>query len=143
MAFSSVVFSWLHFYGWLDANEFNEAPLFAPIATIAAYKYGEAWRKELISYIEGNVSFVDKYLSENIPAIRAVRPQASFLVWLDCRDLGMNHDELIHLFVDKAHLALNDGEMFGKEGAGFMRLNIGSPRSVLGKALDQLRDALR
>ncbi len=130
------------FYGWLDANEFNEAPLFAPIATIAAYKYGEPWRKELISYIEGNVLFVEKYLAENIPAIRAVRPQASFLVWLDCRDLGLNHDELIHLFVDKAHLALNDGEMFGKQGAGFMRLNIGSPRSVLKKALDQLRDAL-
>jgi len=130
------------FYGWLDANEFNEAPLFAPIATIAAYKYGEPWRKELISYVEGNVLFVEKYLAENIPAIRAVRPQASFLVWLDCRDLGLNHDELIHLFVDKAHLALNDGEMFGKQGAGFMRLNIGSPRSVLGQALDQLRDAL-
>lgn len=131
------------FYGWLDANEFNEAPLFAPIATIAAYKYGEPWRKELISYIEGNVLFVEKYLAENIPAIRAVRPQASFLVWLDCRDLGLNHDELIHLFVDNAHLALNDGEMFGKQGAGFMRLNIGSPRSVLKKALDQLKDALR
>jgi cystathionine beta-lyase len=130
------------FYGWLDANEFNEAPIFAPIATIAAYKYGEPWRKELISYIEGNVLFVEKYLSENIPAIKAVRPQASFLVWLDCRDLGLNHDELINLFIDKAHLALNDGEMFGKEGAGFMRLNIGSPRSVLKKALDQLRNAL-
>jgi len=137
------------FYGWLDANEFNEAPIFAPIATIAAYKYGEEWRKEMVSYIEGNAMFVENYLKENmtdwrtgLPAIKAVRPQASFLVWLDCRALGLTHDELINLFVNKARLALNDGAMFGKEGSGFMRLNIGSPRSVIRQALDRLRDAM-
>ncbi len=63
-------------------------------------------------------------------------------MWLDCRDLGLNHDELVELFVSKASLALNDGEMFGKEGKGFMRLNVGSPRSVLKEALDHLRDAV-
>ena len=71
-----------------------------------------------------------------------IRPQASFLVWLNCRGLGLNHDKLLELFIDKAHLALNDGEMFGPGGEGFMRLNVGTPRSVLRQALEQLAKAV-
>lgn len=67
---------------------------------------------------------------------------ASFLVWIDCRALGLSHEQLVDLFVNKAHLALNDGEMFGKGGEGFMRMNVGSPRSVLLKARQQLEAAL-
>ena len=87
-------------------------------------------------------NFVD-YCKEYIPAIRPLRPQASFLVWLDCRGLGLNHDELQDLFVDKAHLALNDGEMFGPGGEGYMRLNVAEPQSVLSQALEQLREAVQ
>lgn len=71
-----------------------------------------------------------------------MRPQASFLVWLDCSKLGLTHDELIDLFVNKAHLALNDGEMFGKGGEGCMRLNMANPRQVLIDALEQLKKAI-
>ena len=66
---------------------------------------------------------------------------ASFLVWLDCRELHLNHEELNHLFIQKAHLALNDGEMFGKGGEGFMRLNVAAPRSVLRQALTSILHA--
>jgi cystathionine beta-lyase len=72
-----------------------------------------------------------------------MRPQASFLVWLDCRKLNLSHRELINLFVNKAHLALNDGEMFGTGGTGFMRMNIAAPRSVISEALERLRHALQ
>lgn len=130
------------FYNWLQANELNEPTLFSPIATIAAFRQGEPWRKELIAYIERNVDFVIGYLKENIPQIRPWRPQASFLVWLDCRQLGLDHDALVDLFVNKARLALNDGAMFGKEGSGFMRLNVGSPKAIIAKALGQLKDAV-
>lgn len=131
------------FYGWLKANELDEPTLFAPIATIAAFRKGEEWRKQMLAYVEENVNFVENYCKEHIPGIRPLRPQASFLVWLDCNGLGLNHEQLLDLFIDKAHLALNDGEMFGPGGEGFMRLNIGTPRAVLRQALDQLTEAVK
>ena len=130
------------FYGWLKANELDEPTIFAPIATIAAYQKGEEWRKQMLAYVENNVRFVEDYCRERIPGIRPLRPQASFLVWLNCRGLELSHDKLLDLFIDKAHLALNDGEMFGPGGEGFMRLNVGTPRSVLRQALEQLAKAV-
>jgi cystathionine beta-lyase len=130
------------FYAWLQANELNEPTLFAPIATIAAFRNGEEWRRQMLRYVEGNIDFVIDYCAKNLPQIKPLRPQASFLVWLDCRALGLNHDQLVELFVRKARLALNDGEMFGQGGEGFMRLNIASPRSVLLQALEQLKAAV-
>lgn len=130
------------FYTWLAANELNEAPMFSPIATIAAFQNGEEWRKAMLQYIEGNIIFVEDYCRENLPQVKPLRPEASFLVWLDCRALGLDHERLVDLFVNKARLALNDGEMFGKGGEGFMRMNVGTPRAVLKKALDQLKDAI-
>ena len=130
------------FYGWLKANELDEPTIFAPIATIAAYQKGEEWRKQMLAYVEDNVRFVEDYCRERIPGIRPLRPQASFLVWLNCRGLELSHDKLLDLFIDKAHLALNDGEMFGPGGEGFMRLNVGTPRSVLRQALEQLAKAV-
>ena len=126
------------FYTWLEANELNDPPLFSPIATIAAYTQGEDYRQQMLRYIEDNIRFVENYCREHLPKIKPWRPQASFLVWLDCRDLGLSHDTLVDLFVNRAHLALNDGAMFGIGGSGFMRLNVGAPRSVLRQALDQL-----
>lgn len=130
------------FYDWMSANEFNEPTIFSPIATLAALKNGEEWRQQMLKYVEGNIEFVIDYCKQNIPQIKPLRPQASFLVWLDCQALGLNHEELVDLFVDKAGLALNDGEMFGKEGKGFMRLNVGTQRSVLKTALDKLKAAV-
>ena len=130
------------FYTWLEANELNDPPLFSPIATIAAYTQGEDYRQQMLSYIEGNIRFVEDYCREHLPQIKPWRPQASFLVWLDCRALGLSHDALVDLFVNHAHLALNDGAMFGIGGSGFMRLNVGTPRAVLRQALEQLFQAL-
>ena len=130
------------FYTWLEANELNDPPLFSPIATIAAYTQGEDYRQQMLSYIEDNIRFVEDYCREHLPQIKPWRPQASFLVWLDCRALGLSHDALVDLFVNRAHLALNDGAMFGIGGSGFMRLNVGTPRAVLRQALEQLFQAL-
>ncbi len=86
---------------------------------------------------------VVNYCREHIPGIVAIKPQASFLVWLDCTGLVLEHDALIDLFVNKARLGLNDGAMFGKSGSGFMRLNVAVPRSILTQAMQQLDDAVR
>lgn len=141
------------FFTWLGANELDEPSLFAPIATIAAYRRGEAWRRQMLRYVEGNVGFLSDFLAAHIPQIKAWKPQASFLVWLDCRGLGLDHDALLRLFVDEARLALCDGEIFfggeafnrtatGGAGHGFMRINVGTQRSVLCQALTQLREAV-
>lgn len=130
------------FYGWLSANELDEPTIFSPIATIAAFRHGEEYRQQMLAYIEENIRFVEDFCREHIPGIRPLRPQASFLVWLNCRDLHLNHEQLLDLFIDKAHLALNDGEMFGPGGEGFMRLNVASPRVIIRQALEQLAEAV-
>ena len=130
------------FYSFLDAGELNAGTIFAFTATKAAYTYGAEWLQQMRSYVIENVNFVDEYLKKNIPQIKVYRPQASFLVWLDCRELKLAQPELVQLFEDKAGLALNDGTMFGKEGEGFMRLNIGCPRSILNQALESLKKAI-
>ena len=131
------------FFRWLSANELDEPTIFAPIATIAAFNEGEEWRRQMLTYVEDNIRFVEEFCRENIPSIKPLRPQASFLVWLDCRSLQLSHTDLIDLFVNKARLALNDGKMFGPGGEGFMRLNVGTPRSILQQALTQLAQAIR
>lgn len=131
------------FYSWLTANELNEPTIFSPIATIAAFQHGDEWRQAMLHYVEENILFVEDYCKKHIPQLKPLRPEASFLVWLDCRQLGIDHKQLVDLFVNKAHLALNDGEMFGQGGEGFMRMNVGTPRSVLQQALEQLRQALQ
>lgn len=130
------------FHKYLVSNELNDGTIFAYLALQTAYEKGEEWLKELKKYIEDNVKYVNDYVQNNIPQIKVMIPEASFLLWLDCRKLHLSQKELNSLFINKAHLALNDGEMFGKEGAGFMRMNIGCPRSLLEKALHQLQKVI-
>lgn len=131
------------FEAYLEAGELGAGHVFAFPAVEAAYSNGTEWLDECIGYIQGNIDYVDSFLKENTPKIKAMLPMASYLVWLDCRELGMNHDELNSFFADKAGLALNDGEMFGREGAGFMRMNVGTQRSVLERAMRQLAEAYK
>ena len=130
------------FFKYLESNETDYPPIFSAEATRAAYTpEGKRWRAEMLSYVQGNVDFVDGWLRANLPQIRAVRPQASFLVWLDCRRLGLSQEALVDLFVNRARLALNDGSVFGQEGVGYMRLNVGCPRVLLKEALEALAAA--
>ena len=131
------------FQTYMEASEFSEGHLFAYLSVAAAYSHGTEWLDQVVGYIKGNVDFTETYLKEHIPAIKMIRPQASYLIFLDCRELGLNQDQLNRLFVEDAHLALNDGTTFGKEGEGFMRLNIACPRAVLEQALKQLEQAVR
>lgn len=130
------------FQEYMEASEFSEGHLFAYLSVAAAYSHGTEWLDQVLAYIKGNIEFTENYLKEHIPAISMVRPQASYLIFLDCRGLGMNQEELNRLFVEDAHLALNEGTTFGKEGEGFMRLNIACPRATLEKALKQLEQAV-
>ena len=130
------------FYHWLEVNEFSSPVSFSVIGAEAAYRNGEQWLDEMLEYVEDNIAFTRDYIARNIPGLSMVEPQASFLVWLDFSALHLCQDEIMRLLLDKAHLALNDGTMFGPQGAGFARLNVGTPRCVLEKALDSLRRAI-
>ena len=131
------------FYNWLEVNEFNAPVLISTIGAEAAYNNGEEWLDQMLAYVEANIDFVEDYARRNIPGLKVVRPQASFLVWLNFRDLHLCQREIMNLLLDKAHLALNDGSMFGRQGEGFARLNVGTPRCVLAHALASLADAVR
>ena len=130
------------FFGWMGGNELNQPDIFAPIATVAAFENGEPWRVQMLKYVEENIEFTIDFCRKYIPQITPIRPEASFLVWLDCRELNLSHTELVELFENRAKLALNSGAIFGTQGEGFMRLNVGTPRSVLEQALQQLKAAV-
>ena len=129
------------FHAFLESCEFDLGHVFAFLAVEAAYSNGTEWLDQCLAYIQGNIDYVDAFLQEHTPKIKAIRPQASFLVWLDCREMGLSQEALVDFFVDKAHLALNDGTAFGQEGTGFMRLNVATSRTVLEQAMKQLAEA--
>ena len=131
------------FFHHLEVNEQCSPNFLSMTATRAAYRHGSEWLTQCLEYIEGNIDAVVDYCREHIPGIVAIKPQASFLVWLDCTGLGLGHDGLIDLFVNQARIGLNDGAMFGKAGNGFMRLNVAVPRSVLMQGMQQLADAVK
>ena len=119
---------------------------FSIAAFEAAYRHGEAWLDSLLVYLRGNLDTVCDFLAARVPAIRAVRPEGTFLVWLDCRGLGQwtsDDAQLRAFFVDRARVGLSPGQMFGRGGSGFMRLNIASPRSVLVEALERVARAVK
>ncbi len=129
------------FFHYLRRSEFNEAHLYAYVVAQTVYTQGEAWLKEAKEYIWQNIQFVDKYLQTHLPKIKAILPQASFLIWLDCKELGLSQEELVSFFVNEAKLALNNGTMFCDGGEGYMRINVGTQRHKLEQALTQLSRA--
>lgn len=130
------------FNAYLAASELDEGNMFAQLVTVEAYTHGKEWLEQVKAYISANIDYVEQWFAEHLPQIRPVRPQASYLVYLDCHGLGLTHAEVLDLFIDKAHLALDDGRKFGSEGDQFMRLNVATPRAVLTQALSQLLDAI-
>ena len=88
------------FFSWLAANEFDMATIFAMTATEAAFNEGDEWRRQMLRYVEGNIDFVDDFLRREIPEVSIVKPQASFLVWMDFSRLGLTHERLVGMLVD-------------------------------------------
>lgn len=111
-------------------------------ALIAAYNKGETWLEELIEYIESNYNYVLKFVNENVPKIKVIKQEGTFLTWLDCRELGLSDEELERFFLEKAKLALSTGTAFGKGGSGFMRMNIGCTIYTVKEALERLKNAV-
>ena len=120
----------------------NGAGTLGLTAMIAAYNEGEEWLEQLLEYISGNLDYIKEYFDTRIPLIRANIPDATYLVWLDCRKLNMTDQELKEFMIRKAGLGLNPGSDFTRALSGFMRLNAACPRATLEKALGQLERAV-
>ncbi len=112
------------------------------VAMEAAYRYGDEWLNQMLTYLKGNLEFLKKYVKERIPQIKVVEPEGTYLVWMNFRALGMNKKELHDFLINKARVGLDDGYFFGKNGEGFERINIACPRSVLKEALMRIEKAI-
>jgi cystathionine beta-lyase len=115
--------------------------IFGAVALEAAYKYGADWLDQLLDYLWENYLLLEEFFKIKLPRVKVMKPEATFLVWLDFRDYGMANKELHQFVMNKAGVALNDGGRFGEEGDGWLRLNIGCTRETLQKALAQLEKA--
>ena len=127
----------------IAAAGYSQVGLMGLVACQAAYEEGAEWLAQLKAYLEENRKFVKAYLEEHLPEIRLIEPEGTYLLWLDFKALHLNEKELEHLIVDKAHLWLDSGAMFGPDGEGFERINIACPRATVEKALKQLEAAIR
>ena len=130
------------FYEWLEVNEFSTPTFTASIGAETAYRMCGEWLDAALEYVDANIATVEAELASRLPHVKVMHPDASFLLWLDCRQLGLSQEELNRRFVSMAHLALNPGNTFGEEGEGFMRLNVALPRKRLLEAIDHMVDAL-
>jgi cystathionine beta-lyase len=117
--------------------------VFGLTALEAAYRHGGPWLARLLRYLHGNVDFLESYLARRIPHFTLIRPEGTFLAWLDCRRLGLAQPQLMDLMLRRAKVALEDGTIYGPGGRGFVRINLGCPRTTLRQALRRMEKAVR
>lgn len=126
----------------MNDSSVNHINIFGLLALETAYSKGIDWLDELLDYIELNAEYVVDFIESNIKEIKVSKPEGTFLMWLDCRRLGLNHSDLHKLMIEEGQILLNDGHTFGTEGDGFLRLNIGCPRETLVEGLNRIGRAI-
>jgi cystathionine beta-lyase len=127
----------------LNINETIEPNVFGIEALIAAYNDGEEWLDQLLEYLEGNRDYLISYINERIPKLKVVKPEATYLIWIDCRSLGISSKELSEKIFEQGNLRINDGHTYGEVGEGFIRINIACPRVLLAEGLERLEKVLK
>jgi cystathionine beta-lyase len=110
------------------------------VAMETAYRHGKDWLEQVLAYMEDNIKFMIDFIEKRLPRIKVIKPEATYIVWLDCRELGI--DNLFEFIINKANVLLNEGSLFGVCGKGFQRINIACPRSTLQKALLRIEKAI-
>lgn len=132
------------FFGWLDSLGVAGGNIFAFTAAEAAFAHGEEWLNQMLQYLSENVKTLEQFLTERMPKVKAVLPEASYLAWLDFSNYGLRHEKLKDLLLNEAKVALNDGTTFGgKDYECCFRLNLGCPKSMLIDALERIATAIR
>ena len=128
---------------YLESYHLYLGNIFGTVATESAYTYGQDWVKQMKNYIESNIDYVKTFIDTNLPQIKLRKPEATYLLWLDFSNLGLNDKELNKFLIKKANLGLNQGSVFGNGGESFMRMNVACPRTTVEKAMEQLKEAFK
>lgn len=123
----------------IDRCGIHNPNIFSVPVLEAAYTRCDDWLQEVLKYIEDNYNYVENYLKENMPKLKIIKPQGTYLLWIDCRELGLSDEELEDLFINKAKVGIYLGSVFGPEGRGFIRMNIGTSRKNLEEALERVK----
>ena len=126
------------FQAEMDKVFYSDANLFGQVSCQAAYEYGAQWLDELRVYLQGNITYIRDYLAEHLPKVHLIEPEGTYLLWADFREYGLSVEALNAKILKDARIWFNEGSMFGPEGAGFMRINIASPRSMIVEAMERL-----
>jgi cystathionine beta-lyase len=130
------------FKGIVDDLHVGNGNIFGITASIAAYSAGHKWLDDLLDYVDHNIEFTADYCRKMIPEIIPVVPEATYMMWLDCRKLGMTGKELQNFFVTQAGVGMNEGSTFGPGGEGFMRINLATTHQTVMQALEQIEKAV-
>lgn len=125
----------------LDSLHIGMGNVFGNVAAQAAYTHGDEWLDQLIDYIDGNIQYVIDFVATHLPQLRVIRPEATYMIWIDFSKLGLSDEELNRFVINKAELGLNQGIQFGPGGEGFMRMNLACPRSTVEKGMALLLKA--
>ncbi len=126
----------------VDKLHVGSGNIFGTAASVAAYTHGHDWLDALLAYIDNNVEYVRDYCSKMIPEIITVQPEATYMIWLDCRKFGLSGKELQNFFVTKAGVGMNEGSTFGPGGEGFMRMNLAATHRTVIQAMEQIEKAV-
>ncbi|GKX67184.1 MalY/PatB family protein [Inconstantimicrobium mannanitabidum] len=127
----------------LNVNETIEPNIFGIEALIAAYSEGEEWLDQLLVYLEENLNFLYSFINKRIPKLKVVKPQGTYLIWIDCRSIGISSKELSKKVLEEGNLRISDGGTYGEAGEGFIRINIACPRTLLRDGLERLEKVLK
>jgi len=127
----------------LDTIHIGMGNIFGTVASEAAYNHGDEWLDELLEYLSKNMGYVEEFITEYIPEIKVIRPEGTYLMWLDCSDLNLKNKDLKDFMIHDAGLGFNDGRIFGTGGGGFMRMNVACPRQTVELALKKLKKAVK
>lgn len=131
------------FFGYIDGYELANGNIFAYVGAEAAFRYADDWLKEELDYIQGNINYVIKSFARRLPSVEIMRPEASYLLWINFKNTGLSHSEIWDRLINKAHVALNDGSTFGGKDFEFcFRMNVACPRVVLEEALKRICSVL-
>jgi len=130
-------------YGISGKNHLSIPNAFGSEALIAAYQEGEEWLNQVLVYIEKNFAYLKSFLEENLPDVEMIKPEGTYLAWLDFKELGMKDEERKEFLLKKAKVAFNSGFDFGPGGEGFERVNVACPRAILSECLKRVSKALK
>jgi cystathionine beta-lyase len=125
----------------LNVNHLGMGNIFGTVALEAAYKNGDKWLEQLMDYLWENYLFLEKFITGKLPKVKVMKPEATYLIWLDFNEYGMNDKELFQFTINEAKVGLNNGGKFGTGGDGWLRINIACPRKILEEALQRLEKA--